>query len=53
MVLGVVAAIAVVATGLKKERELQRREDERAPVKKLDFEDTTALGSTYRSSTSI
>ena len=44
LVLGVVGAVAVVTTRRSKERELQRREDELAPVKKLAFEDITAFG---------
>ena len=44
VVLGVVGAVAVVMSRRSKERELQRREDELAPVKKLAFEDITAFG---------
>ena len=44
VVLGVLGAVAVVAGRRSKERELQRREDELAPVKKLAFEDITAFG---------
>ena len=44
VVLGVAGAVAVVMSRRSKERELQRREDELAPVKKLAFEDITAFG---------
>ena len=44
VVLGVVGAVALVMTRRSKERELQRRQDELAPVKKLAFEDITAFG---------
>ena len=44
VVLGVAGAVAVVMSRRAKERELQRREDELAPVKKLAFEDITAFG---------
>ena len=44
LVLGVLAAVVVVQSRRGKERELQRREDELAPVKKLAFEDITAFG---------
>src|ERR671912_1128799 len=44
LVLGVLGAVAVVASRRTKERELARREDELAPVRKLAFEDITAFG---------
>lgn len=44
VVLGVVGAVAVAAMRRHTARELQRREDELAPVKKLAFEDITAFG---------
>ena len=44
VVLAVLGAVAVGASRRNKERELARREDELAPVKKLAFEDITAFG---------
>ena len=44
VVLGVAGAAAVVMARRSKERELQRREGELAPVRKLAFEDITAFG---------
>ena len=44
VVLAVVGAVAVVLARRSKARELQRREAELAPVKKLALEDITALG---------
>src|SRR6478609_6043119 len=44
VILAVLGAVAVGASRRTKERELTRREDELAPVKKLAFEDITAFG---------
>ena len=44
LVLGVLGAVVVVQSRRSKERELTRREDELAPVRKLAFEDITAFG---------
>ena len=44
VVLAVLGAVAVGASRRNKVRELTRREDELAPVKKLAFEDITAFG---------
>lgn len=44
LVIAALGAVALVAGRRSKERELRRREDELAPVKKLAFEDITALG---------
>ena len=44
VVLAVLGAVAVGASRRNKERELARREDELAPVRKLAFEDITAFG---------
>src|SRR6478609_6241248 len=44
VVLAVLGAIAVGASRRTKARELDRREDEIAPVRKLAFEDITAFG---------
>ncbi|WP_457206430.1 hypothetical protein [Nocardioides sp. P5_C9_2] len=44
LVLVVLGGIALAASRRSKERELSRREDEIAPVRKLAFEDVTALG---------
>lgn len=44
LVLAVLGAVAVGASRRHKERELARRDDELAPVRKLAFEDITAFG---------
>src|ERR671916_484752 len=44
LVLAALGAVALVAVRRNKERELSRREDEVAPVRKLAFEDITAFG---------
>jgi hypothetical protein len=44
LVLEIVGAVAFVAVRRGKERQLGRREDELAPLKKLVFEDITAFG---------
>lgn len=44
LVLAVLGAVAVGASRRNKERELAKREDELAPVRKLAFEDITAFG---------
>jgi hypothetical protein len=44
LVLGVLGAVVVVQSRRSKQRELTRREDELAPVRKLAFEDITAFG---------
>src|SRR5829696_5839543 len=44
LVLAVLGVAAVGASRRSKERELARREDEIAPVRKLAFEDITAFG---------
>ena len=44
LVIGALGALALAAGRRTKERELSRREDELAPVRKLAFEDITAFG---------
>ncbi|WP_194944181.1 MULTISPECIES: hypothetical protein [Aeromicrobium] len=44
LVIAALGAVALVAGRRRKERELTRREDELAPVRKLAFEDITAFG---------
>ena len=44
LVLALLVGVALVAARRSKERELSRREDEVAPVRKLAFEDVTAFG---------
>ena len=44
LVLGALAALALASGRRNKARELSRREDELAPVRKLAFEDITAFG---------
>ena len=44
LVLAVLGAVAVGASRRNKQRELARRDDELAPVRKLAFEDITAFG---------
>lgn len=48
LVLAALAAVVVVSGRRNKERELRRREDEVAPVRKLAFEDVTAFGEDLR-----
>jgi hypothetical protein len=44
LVLAALGAVALVAARRTQQRELRRREDEVAPVRKLAFEDITAFG---------